>query len=114
MTTYEAVISALADPTRRAILEQLRDGAMSVTELAEEMPVSRPAVSQHLGVLRASGLVRERKEGTRRYYEADPEGLAKLRSYLEEMWGGMLEEFGREAKRQARQKTITTKARRRR
>lgn len=96
--TYEATLAALADPTRRAILELLRE-PKSVTELAERMPVSRPAVSQHLAVLREARLVTERREGTKHIYSADPAGLAALRDYLETFWGSALEQFAAAARK---------------
>ena len=79
-------MDALGDPTRRAIFERLQSGPPAVGELARELPVSRPAVSQHLKVLKAAGLVRDRAQGTRRLYQVDPAGLAALRSYLETFW----------------------------
>ena len=100
--TYEAVLAALADPTRRAILEMLREQPLSVSEVADEMPVSRPAVSQHLRVLREANLVFERQEGTRRYYEVSPEGLEQLRRYLEQFWGDVLVSFEAKAKEAAK------------
>jgi DNA-binding transcriptional ArsR family regulator len=81
-------LDALGDATRRAIVESLRDGERTVGDLATGLPVSRPAVSQHLGVLRAAGLVLERPEGTRRYYRLDPIGLTRLQNRLDGMWGG--------------------------
>ena len=78
---------ALGDATRRAIVEGLRDGERTVGDLASGLPVSRPAVSQHLGVLRAAGLVLERPQGTRRYYRLDPIGLVRLQRRLDSMWG---------------------------
>lgn len=93
MTTYEVTLAALADPTRRAILELLRDGPRSVGEIAEAMPVSRPAVSQHLGVLRQARLVTEERQGTRHLYQADAAGLAALKRYLEDTWGEVLQSF---------------------
>ena len=87
---YQEVFIALADPTRRVIFERLRGGAQSVGELASGLPVSRPAVSQHLRVLREARLVRERAEGTRRFYSIDPTGLAALRSYVESFWADVL------------------------
>ena len=101
--TYEATLAALADPTRRAILELLRE-PMSVSELADQMPVSRPAVSQHLAVLREASLVTERREGTKHIYAADPAGLAALREYLETFWGRALESFAAAAKREKHSK----------
>jgi DNA-binding transcriptional ArsR family regulator len=81
-------LDALGDATRRAIVEGLRDGERAVGDLATGLPVSRPAVSQHLGVLKAAGLVLERPEGTRRYYRLDPTGLTRLQNHLDAMWGG--------------------------
>ncbi len=78
---------ALGDATRRAIVEGLRDGERTVGDLAADLPVSRPAVSQHLGVLKAAGLVQERPQGTRRYYRLDPIGLVRLQGRLDAMWG---------------------------
>jgi DNA-binding transcriptional ArsR family regulator len=86
-------LHALADPTRRRIFEALRNGPVSVGALADRVPVSRPAVSQHLKVLREAGLVREEREGTRRNYRADPEGLRDLRRWLDGMWGDVLGAF---------------------
>jgi DNA-binding transcriptional ArsR family regulator len=91
--TYGKAFSALGDPTRRAIFEQLRTGPRSVGELAGSLPVSRPAVSQHLRVLRAAGLVSDRKDGTRRLYRVAPEGVAELRDYLNGFWDEVLAEF---------------------
>jgi DNA-binding transcriptional ArsR family regulator len=80
-------LEALGDATRRAIVEGLRDGERTVGDLAADLPVSRPAVSQHLGVLKAAGLVLERPEGTRRYYRLDPIGLVRLQGRLDALWG---------------------------
>ena len=85
--------AALADPTRRAVLERLRDGPRPVGELARDLPVSRPAVSQHLRVLKDAGLVTERREGTRRLYRIDPDGLAALRDYFDDFWNEALAAF---------------------
>src|SRR5215216_5839966 len=79
---------ALGDPNRRAIVELLRAGDRSVSELAEELPISRPAVSRHLRLLKQAGLVADRAEGTRRLYRLDDEGIAAVREYLEQVWGG--------------------------
>ena len=87
------VIAALADPTRRAVFELLRDGPRPVGELARGLPVSRPAVSQHLRALKRAGLVTERKEGTRRLYQVDPSGLEALRTYFDEFWTDALAAF---------------------
>jgi len=86
-------ISALADPTRRAVFEQLRDGPRAVGEIARGLPVSRPAVSQHLRVLKEAGLVTERRDGTRRLYRIDPDGVAQLRAYFDEFWTDALAAF---------------------
>jgi DNA-binding transcriptional ArsR family regulator len=92
---YDAdeVLDALGDTTRRAVLELLRDGPRAVVDIAAELPVSRPAVSQHLRVLKGAGLVSERRSGTRRLYRVDPEGLAALRTYLESFWTDVLAAF---------------------
>ena len=91
------ILFALADPTRRAVFEQLRATERSVGALATGLPVSRPAVSQHLRILRTAGLVTERREGTRNFYRADPRGLAPLRPWLEQTWGGVLAAFAARA-----------------
>jgi DNA-binding transcriptional ArsR family regulator len=93
------VLDALGDPTRRAVLELLREGARPVGEIARHLPVSRPAVSQHLRVLKEAGLVRDRQEGTRRLYRVDPEGLTALRAYLERYWDVALAAFKEVAER---------------
>ena len=79
-------MDALGDSTRRAIFEQLRSGPRSVGEIAAELPVSRPAVSQHLRVLKEAGLVSERRDGTRRLYRIEPAGLDELRAYFDRFW----------------------------
>jgi DNA-binding transcriptional ArsR family regulator len=86
MTNAQAILTALGDPTRQAILDLLLDGPQPVGELAARLPVSRPAVSQHLKVLKEVGVVVDRQEGTRRVYRVDPAGLSPLRSYLERFW----------------------------
>jgi DNA-binding transcriptional ArsR family regulator len=83
-------LDALGDPTRRAIFEHIADWPRPVGELARELPVSRPAVSQHLRVLKEAGLVLDRKAGNRRIYELDPDGLDALRLYFERFWGRTL------------------------
>ena len=91
MTTYGvAGLAALGDPTRRAIFERLADGPRAVGELARELPVSRPAVSQHLKVLKDAGLVIDRAAGTRRIYQLDPDGVDALRAYLDQFWNRSL------------------------
>ena len=89
-------LAALADPTRRELFERLRSGPRAVGELARGVTVSRPAVSQHLAVLKAAGLVRDTASGTRRVYEIDPKGLGAIRAWLDDMWGGALQSFSDE------------------
>ena len=88
---------AIGDATRRQLLERLRRGPSSVAELAQGLPVSRPAVSQHLRVLKDAGMVRDRAEGTRRIYALDLQGFASLREYLESFWTEALEAFAARA-----------------
>jgi DNA-binding transcriptional ArsR family regulator len=95
------VLDALGDPTRRAVLEILRGGPRPVGEIAKRLPVSRPAVSQHLRVLKEAGLVRDRQDGTRRLYSVDARGLSALRTYLEEYWDTALAAFKEAADRAA-------------
>jgi DNA-binding transcriptional ArsR family regulator len=90
-------LTALGDPTRRAIFEHLADRPRAVGELAGELPVSRPAVSQHLKVLKAAGLVSDRADGTRRIYQVDPDGIEALRAYLDGFWNRSLRAFKRAA-----------------
>jgi DNA-binding transcriptional ArsR family regulator len=87
---YQTALLALADPTRRRLYERLRRRSHTVGELARFARVTQPAVSQHLRVLRDARLVADRREGTRRYYRASPEGLAELRRYLESLWDDVL------------------------
>src|SRR5271165_802500 len=87
------IFSALGDPTRRAIFERVLAQPSAVGELAAVMPVSRPAVSQHLRVLKEAGLVSETPEGTRRIYRLDPRGIAAMREWLDAHWTGALEAF---------------------
>jgi DNA-binding transcriptional ArsR family regulator len=91
--TYALALQALGDPTRRSVLEELRDGPRAVGEIAAGLPVSRPAVSQHLRVLKEAGLVTERQHGTRRLYRVEPDGLAEVREYLENFWEEALTNF---------------------
>jgi len=93
MISADTQLAALADPTRRAIFERLARRPMAVGELARGLPVSRPAVSQHLAALRAAKLVHHEKSGTQNIYRVDPEGLAALRRYLDLMWTRALGEF---------------------
>jgi DNA-binding transcriptional ArsR family regulator len=86
-------LAALADPTRREIFERVATHPRAVGELARELPVSRPAVSQHLRVLKDAGLVLDRAAGNRRIYELDPRGLEALRAYLDRFWGQALAAF---------------------
>jgi DNA-binding transcriptional ArsR family regulator len=86
----EAVVSAIADPTRRRVLELVRDGERAAGEIAGAFAISRPAVSRHLRVLREAGLVRERRDGRLRLYRADPAPLGELRSWLDAYWSGRL------------------------
>jgi DNA-binding transcriptional ArsR family regulator len=90
---YQAAFLALADPTRRRVFEELRRGPCSVGKIAARMPVSRPAVSQHLGVLKKAGLVADRAEGTRRVYCIDPHGLAAIRIWMDQFWDEALVAF---------------------
>ena len=94
--TYGAVMVALADPTRRALFERLRSRPHTVGELARIAKIQQPSVSQHLRVLRGARLVRDRREGTRRYYSASQEGLAELRRYVERMWDDVLTAYAAE------------------
>jgi DNA-binding transcriptional ArsR family regulator len=86
-------IDALGDPTRRAIFERLAQGPTAVGELARELPVSRPAVSQHLKVLKQAGLVIDRAQGTRRLYQLDPAGVGAVRAYFDQFWNQALASF---------------------
>jgi DNA-binding transcriptional ArsR family regulator len=88
-------LEALGDPTRRAIFERLANGPQSVGELSRGLPVSRPAVSQHLKVLKSAGLVTDHAQGTRRVYQLDPSGVASLRDYFDKFWGDALDSFRR-------------------
>jgi DNA-binding transcriptional ArsR family regulator len=88
--TYDNVLEALGDGTRRTIMQLLRAGPRAVGEIVGELPISQPAVSQHLKVLKRAGLVSARAAGTRRLYQLAPEGLAELQSYLEEFWSQAL------------------------
>ncbi len=98
MATYGSdQLAALADPSRRAIFEALRDGPRAVGELAAALPISRPAVSQHLKVLKEAGLVIDQAAGTRRLYRLQPDGIAALRAYLDRMWSDALSSFAQVA-----------------
>jgi DNA-binding transcriptional ArsR family regulator len=94
VSTYRlAGFTALSDPTRRAIFERLADQPLAVGEVARGLPVSRPAVSQHLKVLKAAGLVTDRPVGNRRIYQLDPDGVGALRGYLDQFWKRSLTAF---------------------
>jgi len=94
-------LDALGDPSRRAIVDLLAGGPTSVGKLAELLPISRPAVSQHLKVLKDAGLVRDRAEGTRRMYFLDPSGPVEIRAYLDRYWGEHLAAFAEAMSEQA-------------
>jgi DNA-binding transcriptional ArsR family regulator len=100
----EAALKAIAAPRRRQILTLVRDGELSAGEIAGHFDVTRPAVSQHLNVLKEAGLVSERRNGTRRLYRARPEGLAQLKAFLEEFWDERLDALKAEAEREEREK----------
>jgi DNA-binding transcriptional ArsR family regulator len=92
-TYLQAGLDALGDPTRMAIFQKLASGPVAVNELAQTLPVSRPAVSQHLRVLKDAGLVTDSKSGTRRLYQLNPEGVARLRAHFDNMWTKALNAF---------------------
>ncbi len=94
MSTYQDTqLDALGDATRRAILARLLDGPMAVGQLAHDFPVSRPAISQHLRILKQANLVVDRPEGNRRLYQINPEGFDSLREYFEQFWSQALNAF---------------------
>jgi len=101
---YGNALSALADPTRRRVFERLKDGPRPVADIARGLPVSRPAVSQHLKVLKEAGLVGDRPEGNRRVYYLDPDGLGALRKWLDQFWDDALLAFQAEAEKPEKQK----------
>jgi DNA-binding transcriptional ArsR family regulator len=101
VTTYQdSQLDALGDPTRRAILARLLDGPLAVGELAKDFPVSRPAISQHLRVLKQANLVVDRPAGNRRLYQLHPAGFETLREYFEQFWGQALSAFKRKVEEQ--------------
>ena len=100
MTYHAGAFTALADPTRRQVFERLAAGPAPVGELARGLPVSRPAVSQHLKVLKEAGLVSDRPDGTRRVYQIDPHGLGALRAWLDQFWTVALDAYAAEVERQ--------------
>jgi len=99
MANNDIVFMALSDPTRRRVFERLQSGDLSVGEIARGLPVSRPAVSQHLRVLKAAGLVSDRAAGTRRVYHIDPKGLAAIRAWLDQFWDVALQAYAEEVAR---------------
>jgi DNA-binding transcriptional ArsR family regulator len=107
--SHEAVLEALGDGTRRAILERLRAGPQPVVEIARGLPVGRPAVSQHLKVLKEAGLVTDQAVGTRRVYRVDPEGLRALEEYARSFWSAALTRYGRAARRESQRATAAQK-----
>lgn len=111
---YESALTALSEPTRRTVFERVVERPRSVTALAEGLPVSRPAVSQHLKVLKAAGLVREARVGTQRIYRADPQALGEVRAYVDAMWRGALDAFAAAAEDEARGSTAMGKTGKRR
>jgi DNA-binding transcriptional ArsR family regulator len=106
--TYQDGLAALGDPTRRAIFELLAEGPTPVGELAARLPVSRPAVSQHLRVLKDAGLVRDRAAGTRRLYQLDPDGVGAMRAYLDRFWDRALADFKTAAEGDTTEKNTPT------
>jgi DNA-binding transcriptional ArsR family regulator len=100
----EAALKAIAEPRRQQILRLVGEAELSAGEIASHFEISWPAVSQHLGVLKEAGLVEERRNGTRRFYRARPQGLAELKAFLDDFWGGRLETLKREAEREERSK----------
>ena len=100
----EAALKAIAAPHRRRILALVRDGELSAGEIAARFEITRPAVSQHLNVLKEAGLVSERRNGTKRLYRARPEGLAPLKDFLEEFWDVRLEALKHEAEKEEQRK----------
>lgn len=103
MTNQAAAFAALAEPMRQAIVERLSEGPLSVGELAERLPVSRPAVSQHLKVLKEAALVRDEARGTRRVYRIDPAGLGAIRQWLDRHWERALAAYVEEVEREDKQ-----------
>jgi len=101
MANATAQFAALADPTRRQVFERLRAGEQSVGQIARGLPVSRPAVSQHLRVLKEAALVADRAVGTRRVYHIDPEGLGAVRAWLDQFWEAALAAYAREVEKGA-------------
>jgi DNA-binding transcriptional ArsR family regulator len=101
---YSSALAALADPTRRRVFERLKSGPKAVGAIARGMPVSRPAVSQHLKVLKEAGLVTDQPDGTRRVYTIDPNGLGALRAWLDQFWDQALAAFQADVERAAKKR----------
>ena len=99
MANNDTVFMALSDPTRRRVFERLQSGGLSVGEIARGLPVSRPAVSQHLRVLKTAGLVSDQAAGTRRVYHIDPKGLAAIRAWLDQFWDVAMKAYAQEVAR---------------
>jgi DNA-binding transcriptional ArsR family regulator len=108
----QTVVQAISEPRRREILRLVRDRELGAGEIAARFDVTRPAVSQHLTVLKNAGLVSERREGTRRFYRARPEGLAELRSFLEGFWEDHLDRLKQAAEQEERTGRIARRAQR--
>ena len=99
MINYDDIFNALGDPTRRKIFEKLSKRPLAVVEIAKKLPVTRPAVSQHLKVLMSAGLITVHQDGTRNLYQIDPKGILALRNYLDRMWDFALHAFKTEAEK---------------
>src|SRR4051794_37577265 len=100
MANAQQAFAALSDPTRAQVFQRLQSGGVSVGEIARHLPVSRPAVSQHLKVLKEAGLVTSHADGTRRVYSIDPHGLGAIRAWLDQFWSTALDAFAAEVERQ--------------
>jgi len=109
--TYGSALVALADPTRRAVFERLRKGPKAVGDIADGLPVSRPAVSQHLKVLKDARLVTAYRDGTRQFYAIDTQGLAAVRDYLDSLWGDALGAFKAHAEKDVPKAKLRRKTR---
>jgi DNA-binding transcriptional ArsR family regulator len=108
----QTVVQAISEPRRREILELVQDRELSAGEIAARFDITRPAISQHLTVLKHAGLVTERREGTRRLYRARPEGLSELRSFLDSFWEGRLERLKLAAEREQQRGRVGRAAKR--
>jgi DNA-binding transcriptional ArsR family regulator len=104
MANANSALTALSDPTRRQVFERLRAGGLAVGEIARDLPVSRPAVSQHLKVLKAAGLVTDRADGARRVYHIDPKGLGAMRAWLDQFWDVALQAYAAEVERSEKER----------